>query len=108
MKLIQLTLLSTNYAKAYGPAIRSCLIWQVSLGLLAALTLDQGQTARACSVALLCHWSIILIILHRRPLNPSRLDLAIVQHGFLPLIAIIMTFGPWFLRLMGTPASMIP
>jgi hypothetical protein len=98
----------SDFSEDYGPAIRSCLIWQVAIGVLAGLMLDQGQTARAYGVALLCHWAINLIILHRRPRNPSRLDLAIIRYSILPLLVLIGRCGPWFLQLIGTPPEMIP
>ena len=95
-------------ADDYGPAICRALLWQVILAVLAGLMLDQGQTARAFGIALICHWAVILIILHRRPLYPTRLDLAITGYGTLPLLMLIMTLGPWLLRRIGTPPYMIP
>jgi hypothetical protein len=58
---------SSEFADVYGGAIRKCVVWQVVLGVLAGLMLDQAQSAWAFGVALLCHWAVILIILHRRP-----------------------------------------
>jgi hypothetical protein len=98
---------SIHFSPRYASALRTCLMWQVVGGVLIALILDTGQAARAGAVALLCHWAIILFIVYRRRQNPTRLDLAIISGGFLPLWLLIMAFGPEVLRLIGTPESMI-
>jgi hypothetical protein len=99
---------SIHFSRSYASAIRTCLIWQIVGGVLISLFLDMGQSARAGAVALLSHWAIILFILCRRPLNPTRLDLAIISGAFLPLWLLIMAFGPAFLRATGVSESMIP
>lgn len=63
--------------------------------------LDMGETRRAWGVALLCHWAIIWMILIRRPLLPTRLDLAFVRYAMLPLIVLIVAIGPSILKLVG-------
>jgi hypothetical protein len=96
------------YAADYAPAIRCCAGWQLATGLVASLVLDQGQTARAFGVTLICHWAIILLILHRRPAAPTPWDLAIIRYGIFPLFILVMGLGPWFLRIIGTPSHVIP
>jgi len=94
--------------KDYYPAMRTALIWQGILGILAVLMLDMGQTRQVFGVAFLCHWAIIWLILFRRPLAPSRLDLWIVRYATLPLMILIGRLGPAFLRVIGTPPERIP
>lgn len=93
--------------ESYLPAMRTALIWQGVIGVLALLVLDGGQTWRAFGAAFLCHWSIIWILLFRRPLAPTRVDLALVRYATLPLLVLILACGPTFLRLIGTPSDFI-
>lgn len=78
---------------AYYPATPAAAIWQASLAVLAALMLDTGETGRAWSAALLSHWAIIWLILLRRPLRPTRFDLAVVRYAMLPLLIIVTFLG---------------
>jgi hypothetical protein len=94
--------------EAYWPAFRTALIWQAGLGLLSLLMLDMGQTARVWAIALMCHLAIIWLILIRRPLTPTRLDLATIRYAALPLMIAIAAFGPVLLRFLGVSPEMIP
>lgn len=70
-----------DYSGRYNTAFRTALIVQGTLAALTALTLDFGQTHRAFWVAFVCQWLMVWMILFRRPMNPTRLDLAIVRFG---------------------------
>ncbi len=99
----------TDFSEAeYLPAIRTALIWQAVLGVLASLMLDMGETRRAWGIAFLCHWAIIWLVLFCRPLHPTWLDLAIVRHATLPLLILIMLLEPWFLQLTGISPDAVP
>jgi hypothetical protein len=99
----------TEFDKSqFYPALGTASFWQFALGVPALLVLDQGQMARAFWVAFLCHWAIIWLILFRRPRAPTRLDLAIVRYSMLPLLAGVLVLGAWWLRIIGTPAELIP
>ena len=91
----------TDYSPEYNAAFKTALLIQVVLALLTALILDFGQTHRAFWVAFLCQWAMVWIILFRRPMRPTRLDLSIVRYGIIPLLFIVAGAGPWFLRILG-------
>jgi hypothetical protein len=73
---------------AYDRVIRKTLVAQVIVGVLAALMLDGGTTARVVGVALLAFWLCVIVVIMRRPHEPTRFDLAIVHWGFWPVLAI--------------------
>lgn len=96
-----------GFTENYAPACRFALILQAILGVIAALLLDGGRTFRAFCVAWLCAWAISLLIIFRRPANPSRVDLWIVRYGILVLLTLVLGLGPWFLRVLGAPPELI-
>ena len=90
-----------DYSPEYNAAFKTALLLQGVLAVLTALVLDFGQTHRAFWVAFLCQWAMVWIILFRRPMKPTRLDVVIVRFGIVPLLLIVAGAGPWFLRLLG-------
>ena len=90
-----------DYSPEYNAAFKTALLLQAVLAVLTALILDFGQTHHAFWVAFLCQWALIWIILFRRPVHPTRFDLALVQYSIVPLLFLIACAGPWFLRLLG-------
>ena len=89
-----------DYSPKYNGAFWTGLKIQAGLALLTALVLDLGQTHRAFWIAFLCQWATVWIILIRRPMTPTRLDLAIVRYGILPLLMIVASFGPALLDVL--------
>ncbi len=83
--------------------MKTALLIQAMLAFVTALVLDSGRTHRAFWVALLCQWAMVCVILIRRPMCPTRLDLSLVRYGIVPLLFIVAGAGPWFLRLLGVP-----
>ena len=73
---------------AYDGVIRKTLVPQLIVGILAALMLDGGTTARVVGVALLGFWLCAAVVIMHRPHDPTRVDLAIVHWGFWPVLAI--------------------
>lgn len=94
--------------EAYLPAMRTAVVWHAVLGVLTSLMLDMGQSRRLWAVALVCHLAIVWLMLFRRPLAPSRLDLAIVRYSALPLMVVITAVGRPLLHILGTPPEMVP
>lgn len=91
----------TCFSPDYLRAFRTALVCQAVVGLFASLLLDGGQALWAFRVAFLCQWAVAWIILFRRPLAPTQLDLRIVRHGILPLTVLILMCGPWFIGVLG-------
>jgi hypothetical protein len=73
---------------AYDRVIRKTLIAQVIVGVLAALMLDGGTTARVVGVAVLAFWLCAVVVILRRPHEPTKFDLAIIHWGFWPVLVI--------------------
>ncbi|MGN6544696.1 MAG: hypothetical protein ACTHK7_06590 [Aureliella sp.] len=90
-----------DYSPQYNAAFKTGLMIQAVLAVLTALVLDYGQTHRAFWVAFLCQWATVWIILFRRPMRPTQMDLSIVRYGIVPLLFLVAGAGPWFLRLLG-------
>jgi hypothetical protein len=90
-----------DYSQDYNGAFRTALKLQLGLAIVTALVLDMGQTHRAFWVAFLGQWVAAWIILFRRPMQPTRTDLALVRYGIIPLLVIVAGFGPTLLRLLG-------
>lgn len=74
-----------NVSTAYRDAIRISLIQQVPCALLCLLLLDGGRTARICAASMLGYWVGVALVMVRRANDPSRLDLAVIRWGYVPL-----------------------
>ena len=90
-----------DYSQEYNGAFWTALKLQLVLAIVTTLVLDMGQTHRAFWVAFLGQWVVAWIILIRRPMHPTRTDLAVVRYGIIPLLLIVAGFGPALLRLRG-------
>jgi hypothetical protein len=77
-------------APAYDRPIWFSIKQQVVLGILAALTLDMGETARGMAAVLIGYWIGTMIVLARRPLLPSKGDLLFVRWGCAVLAAVTL------------------
>ena len=73
---------------AYDHAIRWAFATQVIVGFLAAMVLDGEIMARVVEVAVLSFSLCAAVVIMRRPHEPSKFDLAFVQWGFWPILAI--------------------
>jgi hypothetical protein len=70
--------------------IRVALFQQVPFAVLCLLLLDFGRTARLCGIALIAFWSMVALILARRPISPSPADLVFLRYGFWPVFALVV------------------
>jgi hypothetical protein len=71
------------------------------LGVLTALILDGGVAFRTFLVAALGYWLMVAMLLVRRPMTPTWIDLQLVRWGILPLFIIVVFLGPILLHLTG-------
>ncbi|MCU0719742.1 MAG: hypothetical protein MUC83_08565 [Pirellula sp.] len=92
----------TKYSPEYNAAFKTALLIQAVLAVVTLLVLDFGQTHRAFWVAFLCQWAMVWIILCRRSMHPTWLDLLLVRYGIIPLLFVVAGVGPWFLRITAT------
>jgi hypothetical protein len=75
-----------SISESYRSALWRALILSLVLGVLSALVLDGGETARLSMIGLAIFWVCIVAILWRRPQNPTSLDLLLIRWGCLPLL----------------------
>ena len=92
-----------DYAPSFNSAMWTGIKIQTVLAVLTVLMLDFGQTHRAFGVAMLCQWATVFILLLRRPMVPTKLDLTIVRYGIVPFLFVVAGSGPILLRLLGIP-----
>ena len=84
-----------SLAPEYSRAMSTAWKIQAALALLTALVLDGGQLFRLFLIALFCQWAVVWFITFRRPLNPTRLGLAMIRYGIILVLAIVSTIGYW-------------
>ena len=73
---------------AYDGPIKWAIGAQLVAGCLAALALDGGIAARVFCVAATAFWLSVALIVCRRRLQPTRIDLEFICWGFWPILAI--------------------
>jgi len=65
-------------------AIFTGLVQQGICLLIAALVLDQGETLQLTLLGVIACWIATLIIMIRRPQNPTNLDMFVIKYGIWP------------------------
>ena len=85
---------------SYRKPVFEAVALQALLGLLSALILDGGTTARICGIALVAFWGGAALLIWRRPHSPTRTDIELLRFGYLPLvvIAFFVVHFIWTLR----------
>ena len=89
-------------ASEYRPAVTSAVIQQLIFVVLGALTLDGGYLGQACCVTAIAHWSVILLIVLRRPFLPTKVDLIVIRNAFLLLLLFVLCLAPFIQEWMLT------
>ncbi len=74
----------------YDEAIYFSLRHQVPWGLLHMLLLDGGRMAWICGVTMLGFWASVALLMVRRPLSPSSIDIMFLRWGFFPLYGVFV------------------
>jgi hypothetical protein len=76
-------------------------IWIAVLASLPVACVDWGPLVIETLGALIVFWGSVLLVIWRRPRNPTRLDLILVCYGCIPFIAAFDTLICWVWRLKG-------
>jgi hypothetical protein len=76
-------------AKTHSQAIVFAVAQQAILLFFAATILDGGQILRLCTLAAIVSWVPSLLIMLRRPKEPTHADLGIIKYGFWPALLIV-------------------
>lgn len=93
----------TLASSPHKPAIKSALLQQVIILILAASILDGGDLFSICLIALVAFWAGVILIRRRRPQTPTRIDLFMIRGSYIPLCVITFFLVDWFWRLRGLP-----
>jgi hypothetical protein len=78
---------SEHNKSPYRRAIESTLLQQFLILGLTSMILDGGAMCCICFYAAVGFWTGVIIIRARRPI-PTRVDLAVIQGGYIPLCLI--------------------
>lgn len=77
-------------AAAYRKVLGEAVVVQALAFGFAPLLLDGGTVLSLCVVAAAVFWPSAVLILVRRPQNPTSADLALIRFGFLALVGLIL------------------
>lgn len=74
-----------SLSSACEKPLKFALAQQLVAFMATALLLDGGFWLRHVLFGLAAHWTLILILLVRRPQAPTRFDLGLIRFGFVPV-----------------------
>ena len=94
-------LASRPISSAYWPPVKTALLQQSIVLILAALTLDGGLTLNVAVIAILAYWLAFGVIVFRRAASPTRGDVLLVRYGFLLIFVCVLIAGPIAWRALG-------
>lgn len=91
---------SLPISPGYRKPVFEAVALQALLGLLSALILDGGTSARIFGIALIAFWGGAALLVWRRPQSPTGTDIELLRFGYLPLvvIAFLVVHFIWTLR----------
>ncbi|MHB1037969.1 MAG: hypothetical protein ACYC35_26370 [Pirellulales bacterium] len=84
---------SLTARQKYADAIVTALVQHAIVLIFSALILDGGVLLRFCTIAVVASWICTLVILVRRPRQPTDCDIVLVKFGFWP--AMCLVFWMW-------------
>jgi hypothetical protein len=88
---------SFEFSLKYGPALLRCLGLQMVCFILTGLVLDlESRTNKLCFIAIVSQWIVVLVMMGRRPLAPTKWDLRFISYGIVPLTLA----APWIADLV--------
>jgi len=92
---------SRPISSAYWPAIKTALLQQGIVLVLALLILDMGATMCAAQTAVAAYWVAFGIVVVRRPSLPTRGDMFLIRYGFLLMFLFALAALPFVARALG-------
>jgi hypothetical protein len=85
---------SLAVAPQYWPAIKWAATQQAVTGVVSAMLLDGGVLFRVWCIAFLAFWAAVLLIVLRRPISPTRVDILLIKCGFIPMFIVAFCVSP--------------
>jgi hypothetical protein len=92
---------SSPIALEYRRPIKTALLQQGIILILALLVLDGGLTFNMAVIAVMAYWLAFGILVFRRPSSPTKGDILLVRYGFLLLFFIVLVAGPFVWKALG-------
>jgi hypothetical protein len=92
---------SFEFSPLYWPALKFGILLQAIIGTLCALMLDMGETFDVFKVTFVAHWAGIFFIMGRRPLSPTRVDIAFIRWGTPLCLAATVWIRPLVWQMIG-------
>ncbi len=74
------------FDKRYESAMGFSFVYQFFLLFMAGMILDGGQCAQFTFVAIVAFWTSVIVLILRRPWNPSKIDILYIKWGFFPIL----------------------
>ena len=74
-----------TFSERYRPAIWTALASTLLLAIIGGPPMDMGGPAPLLA-SITVFWGTVVVIMCRRPQNPTSLDLALIRWAFLPLV----------------------
>ena len=90
-----------QFSDRYRSPIRDSLCLQVFFLIFSSLVLDGGMMLRYSLFALAPAWALILLVILRRPAEPTPLDLKVVRFSYLAVWILLLVLSPLLALLTG-------
>lgn len=104
LRLVNIERMVTILAPSpYKESIKSALVQQGFVLVLAACIIDGGDIFKICFIAFIAFWVGVFLVRRRRPQTPTKLDLIFIRGSYLPLCAVTFFLVHFFWRLRGLP-----
>jgi hypothetical protein len=89
-----------RFSPAYRKASALVVVQQVLLGLIAGMMLDGGALGSIFLYSLVAFWVVFVIIVVRRPRNPTKTDIFLIKWGTFLLFAVsfVLSLVIWRMR----------
>lgn len=92
---------SFEISPLYWHALKTAVLLQLFFGALTSLMLDLGRSFGFFQVALLGHWIGILLIITRRPLSATKIDIFFIRWGIVLLLIMARLIAPLVWAIIG-------
>jgi hypothetical protein len=86
--------LAFQISPEYWPAVKFALVLDGFLFVFTALQLDGGRAFAFYRIAFVAHWIGIFLVVCRRPLSPTMLDMIYIRWGVVLLLLLLGAIAP--------------
>jgi len=89
-----------NFCGEYGAALFACFFVQIVTALLSYYMTGMGEHITAWGTCFIAFWAAVIVVMARRPTNPTTGDLYFISLGFLLvwIVGTVVIFKIWGLK----------